>query len=155
MAETVKELEIAGTVYPIEDATAREGLETLQQDVEKGLSALQEYSTTEQNTGKKWIDNKPIYRRCFSFNLPAVGTTTEVATGFAVDFVDTVTRFDTVMKNPVGGVNTIWWTPEYVASGNTVNVYLSRGGTSFSVSNAIWPATSIVSITLEYTKVAD
>lgn len=155
MAETVKELEIVGTIYPIEDATAREGLETLQQDVEEGLSALQEYSTTEQNTGKKWIDNKPIYRRCFSFNLPAVGTTTEVAIDFTVGYIDTVTCFDTVIKNPAGGADTIWWTPEYVANGNTVNVYLSRGGTSFSVSNAIWPATSIVSITLEYTKVAD
>ena len=54
MAETVKELEIAGTVYPIEDAEAR-------QSVEK----LATYSLTETPTGKKWINNKPIYRGVF------------------------------------------------------------------------------------------
>lgn len=53
MAETVKELEIAGTVYPIEDATARQTLEK-----------LTTYSTTEQEIGK-WIDGKKIYRRVF------------------------------------------------------------------------------------------
>lgn len=53
MAEpTVYEMEIEGVVHPVEDRTAR-------QTVEK----LTTYSTTEQDTGKTWIDGKKIYRR--------------------------------------------------------------------------------------------
>lgn len=55
MAEpTVFEMEIEGVVHPVEDRTAR-------QTVEK----LATYSTTEQDTGKVWIDGKKIYRRVF------------------------------------------------------------------------------------------
>lgn len=55
MAEpTVFEMEIEGVVYPVEDKTAR-------QDLEK----LATYSLTETPTGKKWINNKPIYRGVF------------------------------------------------------------------------------------------
>ncbi len=61
MAEpTVFEMEIEGVVHPVEDRTAR-------QTVEK----LTTYSTTEQDTGKTWIDGKKIYRRVFK------GETTE------------------------------------------------------------------------------
>lgn len=55
MAEpTVFEMEIEGVVHPVEDRTAR-------QTVEK----LTTYSTTEQDTGKTWIDGKKIYRKVF------------------------------------------------------------------------------------------
>lgn len=174
---TVFEMEIEGAVYPVEDKVARQKALTPVVDTGNEVTSIEDtdgnsytladtkareeiekltaYSTTEQDTGKKWIDGKPIYRRCFRFNLPAAGTTTEVATGFAVGYIDTVTCFETVMKNPAGGANTYWWTPDYEAGGKTVNVYPSRGGTVFYMSNTSWPATSIVSITLEYTKVAD
>lgn len=174
---TVFEMEIEGEVYPVEDKTARARalVPTLNadgeitalkdsEDVSHGLAdavarqeleKLQSYSTTEQDTGKTWIDGKPIYRKCFSFNLPAPGATADVATGIALGVIDTVTCFDTVMKNPAGGTQTYWWTPEYVSGGTTVNIYLRNGGTAIYVANGTWPATSIVSITLEYTKVAD
>jgi hypothetical protein len=178
MAEpTVFEMEIEGVVHPIEDKTARAGVLVPTLNEEGEITALKDsenvshgladaearaqieklkiYSTTEQNTGKTWIDGKPIYRQCFRFNLPALGTTIYVATGIAVGVIDTVTCFDTVIKNPEGGAATYWFTPEYVTNGNTVNVYLRDGGANFAVSNAQWPVTSIVSVTLEYTKVAD
>ena len=60
-----------------------------------------------------------------------------------------------MIKNPEGGALTYWWTPEYVDNDVTVNVYLRDGGKAFSVTNGTWPTTSIVSVTLEYTKVAD
>ncbi len=57
MAEpTVFEMEIEGVVHPVEDRTAR-------QTVEK----LTTYSTTEQDTGKTWVDGKPIYRKVSRF----------------------------------------------------------------------------------------
>lgn len=40
MAETVKELEIAGTVYPIEDATARQGVLTPVVNTDNEITAL-------------------------------------------------------------------------------------------------------------------
>ena len=174
---TVFEMEIEGGVYPVEDKQARAGVlvPTLNaegeitalkdsENVSHGLAdavarqeleKLQVYSTAEQNTGKTWIDGKPIYRKCFKFNLPAVNTTANVATGIAANIIDTVTCFDTVIKNPIGGTSTYWWTPEYIADSNTVNVFLAIGGTALVVQNDTWPATSIVSVTLEYTKEAD
>ena len=174
---TVFEMEIEGEVYPVEDRQARAGVlvPTLNADKEitalkdnenlshgladavarQELEKLQAYSTTEQDTGKTWIDGKPIYRKCFRSNLPNPNTAAEVTTGIAVGVIDTVTCFDTVIKNPQSEALAYWWTPEYVADGKTVNIYLKNGGTAFTVVNATWPATSIVSITLEYTKVAD
>lgn len=35
------------------------------------ITNLQTYSTSETNTGQKWIDNKPIYRKVFSFTTPS------------------------------------------------------------------------------------
>lgn len=32
-----------------------------------GWEEVNDYSTTEIDTGKKWIDGKPIYRKCFEF----------------------------------------------------------------------------------------
>lgn len=174
---TVFEMEIEGGVYPIEDKVARQKALTPVVDTGNEVTSIEDadgssytladtkaraeigkltaYSTTEQDTGKTWIDGKKIYRRCFRFNLPAPNSLIEVATGIAAESIDTVTCFDTVIKNPEGGGRTYWWTPEYIASGNTVNIFLKNGGAAFSVQNGTWSATSIVSITLEYTKVAD
>lgn len=33
-----------------------------------GWEEVADYSTSEINTGKKWIDGKPIYRKCYSGN---------------------------------------------------------------------------------------
>lgn len=66
MAEpTVFEMEIEGSVYPIEDKTARQEIQS-----------LKIYATAEQDTGKVWIDGKKIYRRVFQ----APNTLTEAGT---------------------------------------------------------------------------
>lgn len=36
--------------------------------VPAGWEEVADYSTNEVNTGKKWIDGKPIYRKCYSGN---------------------------------------------------------------------------------------
>lgn len=91
MAEpTVFEMEIEGTVYPVEDKTARAGVLVPELNEEKEIIALKDsedvshgladtkaraqiekltvYSTTEQDTGKVWIDGKKIYRKSFLVN---------------------------------------------------------------------------------------
>lgn len=52
MAE-VSEIEAGGEVRTVKDATARKSLV---------------YSTEETDTGKKWIDGKPIYRKVLEFS---------------------------------------------------------------------------------------
>ena len=52
MAE-VSEIEAGGEVRTVKDTTARKGLV---------------YSTDETDTGKKWINGKPIYRKVYSGN---------------------------------------------------------------------------------------
>lgn len=37
-----------------------------------------DYSTTEQNTGLKWIDGKDIYQKSFSLTSPSDGTSTDI-----------------------------------------------------------------------------
>lgn len=91
MAEpTVFEMEIEGVVHPVEDKTARAGLlapvvntsdeitaltpeggaplALADTKVRAQIEKLTVYSTTEQDTGKVWIDGKKIYRKSFLVN---------------------------------------------------------------------------------------
>lgn len=46
------------------------------------------YSETEVNTGQKWIDGKPIYRKVIDVGaLPAASTTKNVAHGIVYDYI--------------------------------------------------------------------
>lgn len=53
----ISEVNPDGNVYQLKDSTARAGLAQ--------IAAQNTYSTTEVDTGKKWIDGKSIYRRVF------------------------------------------------------------------------------------------
>ena len=63
MAEC-SEIEAGGEIRTIKDATARKSLV---------------YSTEETDTGKKWIDGKPIYRKVYSITVTAPTTTSTLA----------------------------------------------------------------------------
>lgn len=54
-----------------------------------------EYSTSETNTGKKWIDGKPIYRKVITMTTPSSGLYTST---------DYVSNFDTIVS--ISGVFT-------------------------------------------------
>lgn len=54
----ISEVNPDGNVYQLKDSTARAGLAQ--------IAAQNVYSTTEVDTGKKWIDGKSIYRRVFN-----------------------------------------------------------------------------------------
>lgn len=54
----ISEVNPDGNVYQLKDSTARAGIAQIQ--------AQNVYSTTETDTGKKWIDGKPIYRKVYS-----------------------------------------------------------------------------------------
>ena len=101
MAEpTVFEMEIEGVVHPVEDRTARAGVlvPTLNtegeitalknsENVSHGLAdtvarqeleKLRDYSTTEQDTGRVWIDGRKVYKRVINHEE----TTIHGASGF-------------------------------------------------------------------------
>ena len=66
----ISEVNPDGNVYQLKDSTARAGLAQ--------IAAQNTYSTTEVDTGKKWIDGKSIYRKVYS------GTYSVSAQGLAV-----------------------------------------------------------------------
>jgi hypothetical protein len=53
-----------------------------------GLIDYKKYSTSEVNTGKKWIDGKPIYRKVFDCNISV--TTTWTDTGIIDNVIDSI-----------------------------------------------------------------
>lgn len=58
---TIKGFEVSGTIYNSEDETARNSAQSAETSVAT-LISQKVYSTSEVDTGKKWIDGKPIYR---------------------------------------------------------------------------------------------
>lgn len=54
----ISEVNPDGNVYQLKDATSRTEIAQ--------MKAQNVYSTEEVNTGKKWIDGKPIYRRAYT-----------------------------------------------------------------------------------------
>lgn len=59
--ENVAKIDIKGTQWSIKDQIARDKVELL----EIGIENANIYSTEEIDTGKKWINGEPIYRKVF------------------------------------------------------------------------------------------
>ena len=59
------------------------------------------YSETEINTGKKWIDGKDIYSRVFSGTLPVISQTTnvDISSEFSADVILDVALFVIIYSN--------------------------------------------------------
>jgi hypothetical protein len=57
----------------------------------------EDYSTNEELTGQKWIDNKPIYRRTFQRTFTEKGSVQDVLDDNNV--TDTIVDFKVVFKN--------------------------------------------------------
>lgn len=75
--ENVAKIDIKGTQWSIKDQIARDKVELL----EIGIENANIYSTEEIDTGKKWINGEPIYRKVF---IPTV-------TNFSSSFVNILT----------------------------------------------------------------
>lgn len=84
--EEIYQVDINGAVYGLEDETARKD---------------NVYSTTETDTGKKWIDGKPIYRKAGIYNNGASTGTGSIV----IDATLTRTYIDTIIAT--GGSATI------------------------------------------------
>jgi hypothetical protein len=84
-----------------------------------------DYSTTEQNTGLKWIDGKPIYRRTFDFSIDDLvngGISSDVQYGeFDIDsyFTDAKTIWIDQSNSFIFGSTTIVSQPINYPSGSS------------------------------------
>lgn len=80
-----------GNVYDIKDATSRTEIAQ--------IKAQNAYSTSETNTGKKWIDGKPIYRRVFIHNNPSEDGNPSFTYGTVSDFEQLVDAHTVTISN--------------------------------------------------------
>lgn len=60
----VKIVNIKGNQWNFKDEAARTKIETIEQKVDKNFT----YSAEEVDTGEKWIDGKPIYRKVINIS---------------------------------------------------------------------------------------
>lgn len=100
-----------------------------------------DYSTTEVNTGAKWIDGSTIYKKTFYFSsLP--DTDTSVSQPVNITNLNRVVKFEGIM-----GKNTSWWDLSY----RTVNMECSNANLSL-YATGMDLRTFNAYVTLYYTK---
>lgn len=63
----------------------------------EGGAGLPSYFTDEIDTGMKWIDGKPIYRKVITFSNQAINNTITLNTG--INNMDTCTNFNFILND--------------------------------------------------------
>lgn len=143
-----KEYEVHMPQYSGETPLSSENLNKLQKDLNDKITNANIYSTSETNTGKKWIDGKDIYRKVIELsNIPA--STAEYS--YNVENIDKIVNaqaswYDTTDKA------TFVTNLRYDGTGAYIRfIYLKD---KFKVETAFdWSKrTSDVSVIIEYTK---
>ena len=106
------------------------------------------YSTTERNTGRTWIDGKPIYRKTIDFGLLPSSSSKDVAHGITT--LEKVIQLYGISDNgtyqiPIPHTNTAGLNFSYSTFVDQTNVNITTGGATHTAYYAY--------ITIEYTKV--
>ena len=110
-----------------------------QDDVANLINGERSYSTDEINTGKKWIDNKPIYRKCYSFSKTVNGGVwTLITNTFDISFSQII-KAECLL----------------VASDFTISLDWIVEGTEFKVYENMTTRAGKVIFYVEYTKTTD
>ena len=114
------------------------------------VSEALSYSTTEQDTGAKWIDGKPIYRKAVDFG--ALPNTTTKTVNHNIPNIDTVIKTYGTTNNGTNFYNL----PHAALGGNQNNIPLFATKTVISVETGT-NKTSFVDtkVIIEYTKTTD
>ena len=121
--------------------------ENQQENVLATINENNSYSTTEQPTGAKWIDGKPIYRKVIDFGALPNNDTKYVAHNIAN--IDNITDISIIAKNTseflilATGKNSVTDFNTWITTTN-INIHTDSNRTSFSAY-----------VTLEYTKTTD
>ena len=118
--------------------------ENAQDNVINTLNEERSYSTSEVNTGKKWIDGKPIYRKVVDCgNLP--NATSKTVNHNISNFGELVTMFARAYSN-----NTYLPIP-YGSTGDPAIIFITKTGVILSTTSNLSSWTDI-KVILEYTK---
>lgn len=146
MADKVHGLDINGDQWELQDLPLTGQVALLQSEVEQ-LKRQINYSTTEQSTGRKWIDGKPIYQ-----------ISKEITLANGADYnvenleIDKLTDLTGTLTHTNGNAAII---PNYVSNTNYVQFYLDSNHRNIRCMLAgnhnIAPAV----ITIQYTKTTD
>lgn len=120
-------------------------------EIPAGWEEVNDYSTTEIDTGKKWIDGKPIYRKVIDCgNLPNA-TNKSVSIGYSMNQINIVRLYGTARENtgytiPIPHVSSGQSGSQVQCEISTNGIYL-RTGTNYS--------NLYCYMVLEYTKTTD
>lgn len=122
-----------------------------------GISSPISYSTSEQDTGLKWIDNKKIYQKTFTGTLTATSAVgTVVSTTFTVGAsVDSVVFLQAAIKNPSGTTYQIVPTLDFTNNRFlriSVDNYASSNQNTVFIQNAWFTSNATYYVTMQYTK---
>lgn len=106
------------------------------------------YSLDEINTGKTWIDGKPIYRKVINTGALPSGTTKSVSIG--VQNIDTVTVLTgTAIQRSTGNVLPL---PNTTTDNNNIQIWIENLSTIFIRAIPTWAGQYQSFVTVEYTK---
>ena len=130
-------------------------------NLETSVTNLSIYSTSEVDTGKKWTDNKPLYRKTFISTNSSREETISLS-GLNIeeaffDFSHSSIKFTTpsrVVPIVVTQVGTDSSTN--ATTGNQSGIYFASDFSSFTIETGVgWSGASKKVITIEYTKTTD
>lgn len=110
------------------------------------INKQNEYSTDEIDTGKKWIDDKPIYRKCFAFNKSSAGD----ALILIIDNLDVIVNANTYIKRSDSSGQYKNINNFFSTTTDMFNVYVS-----FNQIRCSSPYMGTIYGVLEYTKTTD
>lgn len=116
--------------------------------VPAGWEEVADYSTSEVNTGKTWIDGKPIYRKVVDAGSSSGSGFLTVAHNIAN--IDTICEYDAYMYDSSALYKLPWWNS--FSEGNFYKVYVDKTNIQKHCNNN-WGFSSRVII--YYTKTTD
>lgn len=126
-------------------------------DDETGGTTSEIYSTEETNTGRTWIDGKPIYRKVFTTTLPTITNNYVGYTSVYIDISSTnceqVISWDGTISQ--AGGTAFWnldWYNSAVSASSITNIDMVNKQIRVR-ENSDWLSEGTVIIILEYTKV--
>lgn len=114
-------------------------------DIPVGWEQVDSYSTDEINTGKTWIDGRPIYRKCFNVLVSSQNFTFN----HNISNLDVVTLYEASIKQQGGYIYPIPYYSE--VAGYTIEGGLSTTECYFKLGSSI-NYNQYATVILEYTK---
>lgn len=154
------DIEITQTGENIQLSTTVD-MQTLESNVSTNTSDIENlqngnvYSTNEVNTGKVWINGKPIYRKVIEITSPSLSATTDYSHGIEnVDILRPVEMF--VLRNIDNTVRPI----NIAYSASTIITQGAKTKISYRIPTDIWswtyqPSDLTLYVIVEYTKTTD